>query len=453
MNRKAEDRLANHGNDVPPIPEAVISAAREGAERLEATRTRKVRHRALVAGGLGLALLGASFTPPGRAATDWVADLAGVGDEPSLEQVGSVDGSEVVVASGTLSDGTRYEAVIKRITDESRSEDFGSTPGTEIPDAVCVQIDWPDFNETGGGGNCAGGKEKLGLDESWAHQFEVPHNEFGSPMLFFGFVGNEQVADVEIEQTEPTRIPVETQFIPIEGDLRERLGSDFPSAVFIAELDGEIVAGGAENQSVVVATALDESGMNRGTAQVEGPFNCPLNFVKLPPPPPAGSPEPEPTATFGGGERPEFECGEPIPKGPPPVTQFRLDEGAVPPDLVAATDDLGLAVEQADTKARAPFYEPGSGLVSVDVAAETTMRRVPKVETSGPAGGGGLVFDLDVYAAINGENGGLLYVVPYTAKRFTGKNAPSQESLGLPRTYLAVVEAATGDLVAFGAVD
>ena len=446
MHRDAEERLATLGNDVPPIPDSVMKAARDGGSRLEAARSRKLRHRAAGAGAISLALLAASFTPPGRAATGWVADLAGVGDEPSLEQVGSVKGSEVVVASGTLSDGTPYEAVIKRVTAEST----GREPG-EIPNLVCLQVDWPAFQGKTGGGNCIQGEAKSGLDESWAHHFEAPDGEYGSPLLFLGFVGNDEVASVRVEQTSPTEVPIESELIPLDGEIQEQVGSDAASGVFITELSGEIVAGGEENAAVIVATALNDEGAEMGSATIEGPFYCPLNFEKPPPPPPAGSAPATPVEP-GRGEIPEFECGETLPKGPPPITQFRLSEEPVPADLLAAAQDLGSDLEPADAEARAPLYDAESGLVSVDDAAHKVMNQAGETIVT-EEGGGSLAFGLKIYAVTEVGDERLVYALKYTAQRYTGPGAPSPEEAGFPREFLGLVSPETGEMIAFGELD
>lgn len=77
-----------------------------------------------------------ALTPPGRAATGWVADVAGFGEEPTLPQTRTVEGTARVVAEVRLADGTRYKVITKTV------KGVGAA-------SVCFQIDWPDLETRG----------------------------------------------------------------------------------------------------------------------------------------------------------------------------------------------------------------------------------------------------------------------------------------------------------------
>ena len=64
--------------------------------------------------------------------------LVGIGDSPTLPQVGSVPGSAIVIDSATLADGTPFELVTKRTTAESWARAAGLRDVPHFPDGICL---------------------------------------------------------------------------------------------------------------------------------------------------------------------------------------------------------------------------------------------------------------------------------------------------------------------------
>lgn len=232
----------------------------------------------LVVAVAALALVAFSFTPPGRATTGWVADLAGFGEEPSLEQAGSVPGSAVVLASGTLSDGTPYEIVAKQTL-------FGLGPATEQPDDkrphyLCTQVDFPSTTYVARGGQCTDGEENgSGIGDESAF-FQEPSGadakDGNSPGVFVGFAEIPETASVNVEVVrddgQTTRIP--SELIKVEGDLLRRIGTDDPVGVFVASVDEATVRAGRQGELEVRATAKDSDGSEIGHVDANFPLNC-----------------------------------------------------------------------------------------------------------------------------------------------------------------------------------
>jgi hypothetical protein len=228
-----------------------------------------------------LALVAFAFTPPGRAATGWVADLAGFGEEPSLEQTGSVPGRAVVITSGTLSDGTPYEVVAKKTL-------FGRGPDTAQPDDtrpayLCVQVDFPSATRVGQGGHCTDGEENgSGIGDESAGFSQEPTADGGdvkgsnSPGVFVGFAEIPETAsvDVEILRESGETTPVPSEMIRVEGNLLSQIGTDEPIGVFVASVDQATVKAGRLHELEVRATAKDSDGAAIGHVDATFPVDC-----------------------------------------------------------------------------------------------------------------------------------------------------------------------------------
>jgi hypothetical protein len=235
----------------------------------------------LVVAAAALALVAFAFTPPGRAATGWIADLAGFGEEPSLEQTGSVPGRAVVLTSGTLSDGTPYEVVAKQTL-------FGRGPDTAQPnDArpayLCTQVDFPSATRMGQGGHCTDGEENgSGIGYESAAFIQEPTadgadvKDDNSPGVFVGFAELPETGNVEVEILrdggEMATIP--SELIKVEGNLLNQVGTDTPIGVFVANVDEATVREGRRGELEVRATAKDSDGSEIGHVDATFPIDC-----------------------------------------------------------------------------------------------------------------------------------------------------------------------------------
>jgi hypothetical protein len=166
MRQRENDLIAGlRAIPVPPVPSALLAATCEEGLRLRASRRHRVRTRN-AALALLLAVAVASISPPGRAAAEWLARQVGLLSPPTLEQRGSVPGSARAMLAGTLSNGDRYEIVVKRI--DAASFARGATSAGPARDrlrrrvakdfppggSLCFQVDWPTVGLGGQGGMC-----------------------------------------------------------------------------------------------------------------------------------------------------------------------------------------------------------------------------------------------------------------------------------------------------------
>jgi hypothetical protein len=270
--------------------ERAVAAARD-AYRARPAATGKRGWR-LAIGAAAIGLLGAlSFTPPGEAATGWIGRVVGIGESPSLEQVGSVQGSAVVIDSGTLSDGTPYELVAKLVTPEllPGPSPWEVTPArgpteAEIrefrsdPDLICFTVDWPGIEAKGQGGNCTradGSGSPGGAAIETPGLFRPPYApgtkpadlsfdpaEPDAPAILFGILNDPTVDRVEVVRRDrdgsTSQLPVEV--IDLSGKLLERVGETGPVSVFESVLDREDVAAGRDQSATIEAVALDDQG-------------------------------------------------------------------------------------------------------------------------------------------------------------------------------------------------
>jgi hypothetical protein len=326
----AVERRISELRDRPsvPVPEPLISAARAKAGGLRSRRTRALRTRVAIAMAVALGILAMSFTPPGRAATGWIADLAGVGEPPTLRQVGSVEGSATVLASGRLSDGTPYEFVAKAINAETFAEAATNSDEKEkamldrpgfrnIPEMLCFQVDWPGTKPTGEGGACTtshrtdeGNKPILETSGLW----RAPGAEHSSPAIFMGIADDQRVARVRVIQVDrdgsQTELP--SQLLTVEGETLQRTGGRYPVAAFFAPLDEDVVAAGNDRQAQVSAIAYDSQGNELDRTDAYPPLDCPRDPQKLWPPEPDGPrlQHPDTPADRAAFQR-VAECGAP----------------------------------------------------------------------------------------------------------------------------------------------
>jgi hypothetical protein len=257
--------------DPTSIPE--LELLRGEFERAAARRRPAVAGRtAAIGAAVVLALVAASFTPPGRAATGWIARAAGFDDEPTLPQVSSVPGTAVVVDSGKLSDGTPFEVVAKRVNlssvlPRSLHQDLDER-GLDEP-VVCFQANWTSIQRQSAGGMCSRGAhpgrggnpplESNGL-------FAPPGAQPGSPALYMGLVDDQEVAKVRVTKTSPSGevsdLPL--AFVTIKGALARRIGVGEGVRVYVVNISESDVQAASSGQQTIEARAYGTDGQSLG---------------------------------------------------------------------------------------------------------------------------------------------------------------------------------------------
>jgi hypothetical protein len=293
MNLERSERLAELLRSAA-LPQPDGAAARACAAAVAQTEghwrggRRIHRSPALAALIAAIALAGALLTPPGRAVADWVADVVGIGDSPTLEQEGSVPGSAVVIDSGTLSDGTAYELVAKLVTPEllygpsaRQSAKAGGSSEAEVQELrpglgaelICFTVDWPGITAKGAGGNCtrADGSASPGgsafqtpglFRPPYRTDFSWEDSEPNVSSIFFGILNDPAIDRVEVvrrDQAGPTT-QIAAKVITVSGALLERVGGTGPVRVFESLLDPEDMAAVRDGSATIEAVALDDQG-------------------------------------------------------------------------------------------------------------------------------------------------------------------------------------------------
>jgi hypothetical protein len=110
MSDLAVELLSAEFESIPAaVPAEVLDAARAEGPMLSAGRRGRVRRRIAVAMAVVVALAAASFTPPGRAATDWVSDLLAGPNTFEPGQYGYQLHTSTLIGSGELPTGDRYQ--------------------------------------------------------------------------------------------------------------------------------------------------------------------------------------------------------------------------------------------------------------------------------------------------------------------------------------------------------
>jgi hypothetical protein len=230
--------LATAGEPSPP-PAGLIEAVRADAPRLRARRRARTRTRAGIVVATGALLIAASFTPAGRAATGWVADIAGIGDTPTIEHAAAKPGSAVVFGTDETPDGTPFEIVAYRTSPRGLLREQNADAGVRVVDnsarLVCPAIDFPGYRLTGDTacsiiGSGPGPKGLSGMGFSLPqHPGQVP----AQPL--WGEIGPE-VESVRVIIDAPDERPrdLKTTVAQLSGALQERVGADHAFGLFVA---------------------------------------------------------------------------------------------------------------------------------------------------------------------------------------------------------------------------
>lgn len=246
-----ESRLARLQELAPEPPEQLLTAATASTDERPQPR-RATRGRLAVALLSAVGVVALAFTPPGRAATDWLVEASGLRSEPTVPQVRVVEGSASVIAEGELEDGTRFEIVAR--------EPRGVARGL-----VCFGVDWVDLAEEAGGGACTrshrtGGANELALETSGA--FLVPGGrKNGGPAVFLGIADDPAIASVEVRsESDGGSEKLESRLLTLDGEALAAVGGDYPVKVAVAPLGSELTSAGADGYADVVVAGLTSEG-------------------------------------------------------------------------------------------------------------------------------------------------------------------------------------------------
>jgi hypothetical protein len=219
--------------DAADARERAVAAARSeiAVRRGPAPAPRRPRRRAFQI-ALATALLGAALlSPPGRAATDWVGDLVGIGDvggKPTKKhREDQAPGPAIVINNGFAPDGTRYEWVVYHCRHDFRPEGM---PGAI--NGYGVSLEWPGQSPDSGGGSC---EDRGGPDEGPAPLFQ----ELGTQIVPSQFKGVAK-PDLMVSGATDKRVRgVRIVYVDATGK-RHRLRVDFER--IDRKLRGKIVA-------------------------------------------------------------------------------------------------------------------------------------------------------------------------------------------------------------------
>lgn len=214
-------------------------------------RPRRRRRNVLIGAIAALAL---ALTPPVQSVAEDVAHLVGFGEEPTLPQSGSVNGSASVLQGGTTPDGEPYEIVAK-------VDQLGSDGGNEM---LCFQVDWVNLQGKGAGGACTpsyrdGSANDPPLETSGL--FTRPGDDGQSAAIFMGIADDPRIVDVEVHAgSDGQEIAIPTSFLTVSGDVLKRTGGSYPVSAFAAVIDGPLRQAAAEPGAKLVAVGYDADG-------------------------------------------------------------------------------------------------------------------------------------------------------------------------------------------------
>ena len=226
------------------------------AKRLRFVPRRQFRLALALAVAAGIVAL--ALTPPGRAVADWVADLVGVGEPPTVApdwgpHVKTKSPQPTVIASGLTPRGEPFEWVFHGgAFGRANNAAFGGT-------GVCFSLQFPERPHAGGAGSCGEQIPRASADYP-IFAFSAPSS--GSGRAVNGFATPE-VKSVELSYLvdgEPQTI--EAVMGRISPELLRKAGGNpkNPRRVFIAFLPAGVSA------EEVTATAYDSERNAVGTA-------------------------------------------------------------------------------------------------------------------------------------------------------------------------------------------
>jgi hypothetical protein len=271
--------------DRTPMSLPALDALEREFERIsagqhEATPLRRLSAPRLAWGfGLALVLLALSFTPPGRAATGWVARVTGLGGEPALPHPESRPGTAVVVDDGTTPDRTPYEVVAEAVNPlqgfkfgqqaPARSDpispevarDAQPLPAHEI---FCAAVDWPSVGDNQSDRGCVSGNELDGSSSPVKNPDLTffPGRHTDTPAVFTAEVEDSSVASIEVtsHEQEGSTKPIQSHLVSVDGSVLQKVGAKEPFSVLIVPLSADEVAAASSKATTIEATVRDAQG-------------------------------------------------------------------------------------------------------------------------------------------------------------------------------------------------
>jgi hypothetical protein len=271
--------------DGPP-PARLLNAIREQAPEVRARHAARVRARVGVGATLLAVLVAGAFTSPGRAATEWVANLAGIGDEPTLDFPGDEPGA-VVIGAGHLSDGTPYEVVARvidpatRLSEARPNQIIDEVEPSEAPPlreargpgrpSVCFGIDLPTRPKADQDSFCAGQHAGGGEPGPFTTYGAFPEVRSG-PAIIFGVVEDPAVADVRIVDGPTAGEPaIPSSLLSVDQSVLDIAGREDPVWFFVSPVDESLVAAANRGELDLYAAGFDDAGNELSRVPVLGP--------------------------------------------------------------------------------------------------------------------------------------------------------------------------------------
>ena len=285
-----DDRLSSELRGLDAVlagspPPALIRAGRAEAGNVRARRQSRLRSRIAVALSAALALVGASFTAPGRAATEWVADLAGVGDPPTLDFPFDKPGS-IVIDAGTLPSGDPYELVARLIDPDDRFQNRpGDAPHPTTGGAhLCFGVDLPTHPEMDQDSVCVGKSAETGENAPFSSYGAFSGPEESGGTILFGLVEDPRVAQIDVVDHAGGVEPVlPSKLIPVEPAILERVGRVDPVQVFLSPVSEAVVRATERGELALYAVAFTDDGTEiarRGVLGVNRPASPAVNRLR-----------------------------------------------------------------------------------------------------------------------------------------------------------------------------
>jgi hypothetical protein len=253
-------------------PEALVRAGRAEAGNVRARHRSRLRSRIALALSAALALVAASFTPPGRAATEWVNDLAGVGDPPTLDHPFDKPGS-IVIHAGTLPDGAPYELVARLIDPDDRFQDRpgGAPHPATAGGRLCFGVDLPTHPEKDQDSVCVANTGETGDDPPFSSYGAFSASDGSGPVLLFGLVEDPRVAQIEVvEGRDGVEAAIPSNLIPVDSAILERVGRVDPVRIFLSPVSEALVRAAERGELDLYAVGLTDDGAEIGRAGVLG---------------------------------------------------------------------------------------------------------------------------------------------------------------------------------------
>ena len=279
------------------VGEADLLAARERivptvlSMTAESARHRPAYLRPVLAGLIVAALVGLSFTPPGRAITGQVGEWVGIGgpatidhsDDPSLV----AEGNQIVIAKAETADGARFEIVAfegdhgagaiarrRELEEQIRESQHAiedragdAPPAPALPPVTdpgtCVTVDWIDRPNPRGGGICIDGPQTDPLHITGTTDSEGRSGP--AARLYIQGLTTPEVTRVEVtyENADGEQVVADSVLGRLVGPLAEKIGAGQQFGFFVAFIPEDDVGPGgyyADVMTTVQATAYGENG-------------------------------------------------------------------------------------------------------------------------------------------------------------------------------------------------